>query len=190
MLDSFFLFFSFLLKLKVPCNFGVKYTGTCVNTWNESARHWATPVFMPRFVRFLSVWKRAARHFCLGSIWADIRVKQIQACAHIHALTCARTHARSHCDSFFLSLPVSHTIHNPRPFCTLRWQCQLQRVFWLLFFCCCCFVVFCCPPPPLSLWRPYWLSALSMLTSKRWLILLSPVFQWSLVPYGVQHGCS
>ena len=93
---------------------------------------------------------------------ADIRIKQT------HSLTCAyaRSRTRSHCDTLFISPSLSNTIHN-----TLKWQCQsVSSIFS-------------------ALRRPYWLLALLLLTAKKQLILLSPVFRWSFSPYELRHGC-
>ena len=96
--------------VKVPCNFWEKYTGTCLNTWNEHAWHWATPVFMLRFVRFLSVWQRAARHFygCTHFLsWHKSGKKNSRT--HSYTVTDLGTHihAQAHGHTVILSLSTS-----------------------------------------------------------------------------------
>ena len=121
--------------------------GTCLNTWNEHAWHWVTLVSMLIFVHFLSVWGRAAHHFCTCTHFLSWHKHETNAYTHIHPLTCAHTCMCicSHCDTLFLSFPLSHTIHNSHP---LYAQMAMSV---------------------LVLWWPYWLSALLMLTSKKWL---------------------
>ena len=130
------------LEKKVPCNFWVKYTGTCLNTWNERAWRWATPAFMLSFVRFLSVWQRAARHFygCTHFLsWHKSGKKNSRT--HSYTVTDLGTHihAQAHGHTVILSLSTSlslthtdtdtHTLNNPRPLCTLKWQCQFPTFF-------------------------------------------------------------
>ena len=112
----------FLLKLKASCNFWVKYIymGTCLNMWNERASHWATPVFMLRFVRFLSSPRaereRAAHHFCACThilSWQEWN-KLTHALLYIHSL--AHIHARAHAHTVILTLAHSH---NPQSTTTL-----------------------------------------------------------------------
>ena len=91
---------------------------------------------------------------------------------HKHAHTCTLWYSSCFFLSLFISASPSPSLtHSPRPLCTLKWQRQFAA-----------FVS--------ALWRPSWLSARLMLTSKRGLILPSPVFRRSLAPYRVQLGCS
>ena len=162
--------------VKVPCNFWEKYTGTCLNTRNERAWHWATSVFKLRYVRFLSVWRRTARHF--------------YGCTHFLSWYKSETNSRTHGYLFAHGI-YSHSLGHTYSRASIRshWTLSLSTIHVHLrytqmamsvsnFFS--------------ALWRPYWFSVLLILTSKRWLILLSHVFRWSLVPYEVhvQHGCS
>ena len=98
------------------------------------------------------------------------------SCMHsyiLYSLTCAHTPmcTCSHCDILFLSLSLFHkqsTIH-------VHFVHSNGNVSFQSF---------------ADLWQPYWLLALLLLTSKRWLILFSPIFRWSLAPCEVQNGCS
>ena len=173
--------------VKVPCNFWEKYTGTCLNTRNERAWHWATSVFKLRYVRFLSVWRRTARHFYGCTHFLSWYKSETNSRTHSYTVTHLGTHIHAQAyghtgHSLSLSLPLSlslshtHTLSLSTIHVHLRYTQMAMSVS--NFFS--------------ALWRPYWFSVLLILTSKRWLIVLSHVFRWSLVPYEVhvQHGCS
>ena len=118
----------------------MKYTCTCLKTRNECAWHWATPVFMLRYVRFLSVLRRAARHFCACTHFLSWHKGETDSRTHSYTFTHLCTHTREHTLtlwyslSFFLSffLSLSHTqsavqVH----FVTLKWQWQFPDFFSL-----------------------------------------------------------
>ena len=129
--------------VKVPCNFWEKYTGTCLNMWNERAWHWATPVYIcwDMYVSWSYGGERPVFFMAVLIFWADIRVKQTHARTHIQPLTWAHTFTRKHTITLWfslspsLSLSLSHThthtlsLNNPRPLCTLKWQCQFPTLF-------------------------------------------------------------
>ena len=145
--------------------------GTCLNTWNEHAWHWVTLVSMLIFVHFLSVWERAAHHFCTCTHFLSRHKHETNACTHIHSLTCAHTCMCicSHCDTLFLSLSPSLT-HNPQFTSIVRsnGNVSIGALVALLI---------------VSTFD----ANIKEMTS---LILLSPVFWWSFAPYAAQHGCS
>ena len=105
--------------VKVPCNFWEKYTGTCLNTRNERAWHWATSVFKLRYVRFLSVWRRTARHFygCTHFLsWYKSETNlRTRSYTFIHLRTHPHTDAHTLTVWYSLSLFLSPSLtHNPQ----------------------------------------------------------------------------
>ena len=153
----------FVLKLKAPCNIWVKYTGTCLNTWHERVRHWATPILMLSFVRFLSVWKRAAHHFCARTNFLSWHKSETNLRTHSYTFTHFRTYTHAHTLtlwyslSFFLSLCHTQStiqVHIVRSNVSVSFQ-RFSALWW--------------PYWLSTIWPPYWLSVLLMLTPKRWL---------------------
>ena len=103
--------------------------GICLDTWNERAWHWATPVFMLRFYSFQVLTEAYGRPEwpvtflpVLSNSLSELTGKAndwnklTQAVIHIHSL--ARTHY-THADtvtlryfqSFYLSLSHTHSVH-------------------------------------------------------------------------------
>lgn len=107
-----------------------------LNKWNVRVWLRATPVFMLSIARFLTVWKRAASHFCSCTRFLSWRKSEINSGTHSYTFIHMRAHTHEHTFiimwyslSFLLCLPLSYTIHNPPPLCTLKWQWQFPTFF-------------------------------------------------------------
>ena len=128
---------------------------------------------MLSYVLFLSVWKRAARHFCVCTHFLSWYKNETNSLTHSYTFTLLHTHTHTLWYSLSLSHSLSHTqsaIHGH--FVRLNGNVSIQQFFGTL-------------PALLSV------GTFDADTKEMtWLILLTPVFRGLLAPYEVQHCCS